>query len=342
MKPYKFTLLIGLLLSGCTWWQTPSNSMSLSVSTSLIPMPNDEFNPSINGRTLLREVTVEETYSRIELEPLPALPLSPINFPVTQDVVTAYALLNTDLGTVENEEITFQTTPPQTHTVLASMAVSQILNEQDTITLLQSLQPSDERFNQLQRTKKDRNLSFQVARNNPYYWFNNYLREEEGIVRRYPNEVMFGEGTIHITFQTNIIINPTYQSQRHGDDTTIYEIYDETYPPGFFGAQDYQYRTPRVPGNLKHALTMGPATLLRDTWRQLKDQQVPTNIPLVNKLSEMTIQLKATKTESDTLTFSLMVVLGDNFNTAKETLEIVATIKQNEWQPVRIQHMLWV
>jgi hypothetical protein len=342
MKHYKFTLLIVLLLSGCMWWQTPSSSMSLSVSTSLIPIPNDEFNPSINGRTLLREVVIEETYSRVELEPLPALPLSPINFPATQNVVTAYALLDTDLGTIENEAITFQTTSPQTNTVLASMAISQMLNEQETMTLLQSLQPSDERFNQLHRTKKDRNLSFPVVRNNPYYWFNNYIREEQGFIRRYPNEVMFGEGTIHIMFQTNVVINPTYQYQRHGDDTTIYEIYDETYPLGFFGAQDYQYRTPRGPGNLKHALTMGPATLLRDTWQQLKNQQVPTNVLLVNKLSEMRIQLKATKTASDTLTFSLMVVLGDNFNTAKETIEMIATIKQNEWQPVRMQHLLWV
>jgi hypothetical protein len=343
MKKSNYSLFLFLLLSSCQWF-LPSSQTSpglTSSSSTVIPIPNDVFNPNQDGRVLLREIRIQETFSQVTLSPLLELPLSPINFPVTENIVTAYQSPQLDLGNVEEEVIVFQNSGPQMNGLLSNMALGETLNTAATFSLLETLQPTDERLNQLVQIRSDRNLSFPFIRNDSYYWFNNYYREEQATLKRYPNEIIYGEGTIDLTFQTLVNIKPIYQYQRHADFTTIYEIYDETYPSGFFGAQDYQYRTPRVMGNFKHALTLGPSTVLRDTWRQIQANQKPTNLPLFHSLSEMSSSLQATKTSIDTLTFTLNLYTGLDIESAKETYQIKASIQQNEWLPVERVHYFW-
>jgi hypothetical protein len=156
MKPNKLLYVGLLILSGCQWG---TSSLSTPSFSSSIPIPTGDFSPYIQGRKFLIEQTNTLTYATTPLSDFNELPLSKINYPTNQEVVTPYAVKDAVVGQFANQTITFDlNSQPDARDTLASMAVGDVGSETETLALLQQLTLSDETFNQRTSQTKERNL----------------------------------------------------------------------------------------------------------------------------------------------------------------------------------------
>lgn len=326
-----------LILSGCR--ATNASSMNSSPVSS-IPIPNEDFNPSINGRTILRETIIQTSYQSVELSPLNELPLSEFNFPTIENVVTPYAVVDAVESNFENQVITFSNQTPNIPSNLSTLSFNQSIEDQAAMMVLENLQVSDERFNQTQFTRKHRDLSH-VYFGSDYYWFNNFVEEEDVTLTRYPNFVTHGQWQMNKTFQTEIMIPVGVAYQLYADANTIYEIRDETYPSGFFGAQDQKFETIRTLDNFKHALMMGPMTTLLQQWRAIERNESPFGFSFFGDILLTNRSLSIRKTGEGVYTFKFQVYLGSTFETADENYQMVATLRGNTWEGVEQHYQLW-
>jgi hypothetical protein len=245
------------------------------------------------------------------------------------------------VGQFSNQSITFNSSEqPDARDMLASMAVGDIASETDTIALLHNLTRSDEVFNQRTTETKERNLSHAFFESE-YYWFNHYVLEESMTVQRYQNQILYGAANQVKTFQTNVSIPVGVQYQLYADETTIYEIRDETYPSNYFGARDVKFETIRTQDNLKKALTLGPATEMLGYWYLLNQGLLPFAIPLQEPLATYQISIDMKKLNQDTLDISLRIYQGDSWLSASETFEFQASLKGRAWQEITQTYILW-
>ncbi|MEY3692013.1 MAG: hypothetical protein RLZZ388_184 [Bacillota bacterium] len=329
--------IIFVVLSGCR----PANSSSISsVLNSSTPIPNEDFNPYINGRTILRETLIETTHNIVELSVLDPLPLFEFNYPTLEDVVTPYAVIDAVEGDFQNQNITFLNQNPNVGSSLSSLALNQQIEGQEAILAIRNLQPSDERFNQTQIIRKHRDLSH-VYFGSDYYWFNNFVEEEELLLSRHPNLVTYGQGTINLMFQTEISIDIDLDYQLYADATTIYEIRDETYPVGFFGAQDRKFETIRTQDNFKQALTMGPLTTFIQQWESLEHNQAMFGFPFHGDITLTNRSLTIQKIGENIYEFQLEVYLGGAFESAEENYQMRATLNGSNWENIEQHYQLW-
>ena len=338
MKTNKLLLLSVLILSGCQWRNPSISSSSFS---SLIPIPSDEFLPYIDGRKFLIEQSKSFAYATTLVSDLNELPLSKINYPTNEVLLTNYSVNEAVLGQFANQTITFDSTQqPDARDTLGLMAIGDVGSEIDTLALLNQLTTSDEVFNQQTTVFKERNLS-QAFFESDYYWFNHYLLEETMVVQRYPNQVIYGTGNQVKTFQTDVSIPVGIQYQLYADASMIYEIRDETYPSNFFGARDTKFETIRTQDNFKQALTLGPATEMLGLWNLLERGFVPVGLSLQEPLTnyQQTIEMK--KLSSDTIEFSLRLYRGESWLDALESFEFKASLTGQTWQEVVQHYLLW-
>ena len=338
MKTNKLILLSVLILSGCQW---RTSSLSSSSFSSSIPIPSDEFLPYIDGRKFLIEKSKIYLYATTSVSDLNELPLSKINYPTNQVLLTTYAVNEALPGQFANQTITFDATQqPDARDTLALMVVGEVGNETDTLSLLNQLTTSDEVFNQQTTVFKERNLSSAFFESD-YYWFNHYVLEETMVVQRYPNQIIYGTGNQIKTFQTDVSIPVGIQYQLYADASTIYEIRDETYPSNFFGARDTKFETIRTQDNFKRALTLGPATEILGLWNLLERGFVPVGLSLQEPLTnyQQTIEMK--KLSSDTIEFSLRLYRGESWLDALESFEFKASLTGQTWQEVVQHYLLW-
>ena len=327
-----------LMLSGCQWG---SSSLSSSLFSSSIPIPNDEFLPFIDGRKFLIEQTNTYTYTTTSVSDLNELPLSKVNYPTNEVLLTTYAVNEAVVGQFNNQTITFDATQqPDARDTLASMAIGDVGSEIDTLALLNQLTRSDEAFNQQTTVFKERNLS-QTFFESDYYWFNHYVLEETMIVQRYPNQILYGTGTQVKTFQTDVSVAVGVQYQLYADASMIYEIRDETYPSNFFGAQDTKFETIRTQDNYKQALTLGPATEMMGFWHLLNRGFIPVGVSLQEPLSTYEVSIEMKKTEVDTIVFSLRIFQGESWVDSLESFVFETSLKGQTWQDVEQTYLLW-
>jgi hypothetical protein len=338
MKTNKLILLSVLILSGCQW---RTSSLSSSSFSSSIPIPSDEFLPYIDGRKFLIEKSKIYLYATTSVSDLNELPLSKINYPTNQVLLTTYAVNEALPSQFANQTITFDATQqPDARDTLALMVVGEVGKETDTLSLLNQLTTSDEVFNQQTTVFKERNLSSAFFESD-YYWFNHYVLEETMVVQRYPNQIIYGTGNQIKTFQTDVSIPVGIQYQLYADASTIYEIRDETYPSNFFGARDTKFETIRTQDNFKRALTLGPATEILGLWNLLERGFVPVGLSLQEPLTnyQQTIEMK--KLSSDTIEFSLRLYRGESWLDALESFEFKASLTGQTWQEVVQHYLLW-
>jgi hypothetical protein len=338
MKTNKL-LFVGLwILSGCQW---ATSSISLPSVSSSIPIPNNDFIPYLNGRKFLIEQIKTFTYDTTTVAEFNELPLSKINYPTNQDRVTPYAVEDAVAGEFGNQTITFDLSgQPDARDTLASMAVGDVDSETETLALLEQLTLSDEVFNQRISQTKERNLSHAYLESD-YYWFNHYVLEESMTIQRYPNHILYGTGSQVKTFQTEVSIPVGVQYQLYADTSMIYEIRDETYPSNFFGARDVKFETIRTQGNLKKALTLGPATEMIGFWELLDQGFLPFEIPLQNLLATYQTTLEMEKTSEDTMLFFIRIYQGSSWLDSSESFEFQASLKGQSWQEVNQTYRLW-
>ena len=338
MKKTNLTMLCVIVLSGCRVI-TPSLS-STSSFTSSIPIPNDDFDPNINGRNILIEQTQEVTYAQITSTTLSPLPLSAINFQLREEVVPSYAVVDAIPGDFSNQTITFLDDDMDVTATLNQLTVGESLSPSATIDFLTELQPTDERFNAKSIETKIRNLSH-VYLQSEYYWFNNYVLEETMDIQRYDNHVLYGEGSHLKTFQTEVSIPVSVDYQLHADASTIYEIRDETYPSGFFGARDQRYQAIRTSDNFKQALTLGPITDMLGMRKQWNEQSTIIGFPLTQAPEVFTTTLDVEKTQTNALTISFAIFDGETLLESDESITVSVTLQDQTWSPMMIQYHLW-
>jgi hypothetical protein len=339
MKTNSILFVSLLILSGCNWG-TSSVSSSPSLSSS-IPIPNNDFLPYLNGKKFLVHQTKTFTYGTTSVSDLSEMFLSKVNYPTNEDFLTPYAVNGAVVGQFNNQTITFDSTQqPDARDTLASMTVGEVSSEVETIALLNQLTRSDEVFNQKTIVLKERNLSNAFFESD-YYWFNHYVLEETMTIQRYPNQILYGTGQQVKTFQTEVSIPVGVQYQVYADDKMIYDIRDETYPSGFFGARDLKFETIRTQDNLKKALTLGPATEMIGFWNLFKQGSLPMGVSLQEPLTTYQISIEMKKTTADTIMFSLRVYRGEYWVDALESFEFNISLKGQTWQSVNQTYLLW-
>jgi hypothetical protein len=341
MKKTNNLFILSLLLMGCRL--TPSSLSSApassAISTSLIPIPNADFEPVIAGRTFLIEAITNYQFSTALVGEKDPLPLAINNFPVTEEVVTPYHQPD-GTSLQEDETIEWGQTPLSTDTLFNTLIVGETITGASVYDWLQSQKGSDEKWNRVHQEKKVRNLSHAFLQGD-YYWFNHSVREELSQIVRYDNHVLYGEGQIDILFQTGVEVTPVFAYQLHADVNTIYEIYDETYPTGFSGAQDYQYRTPRVMDNFKQALTLGPIQEMLNLFHLINQGKLPPRMVLSSPIEQYQFQLHAKRLTQTSVEIALQIYNGSTFSTASETLSLSGTIADNEWVSFEQRYYLW-
>jgi len=338
MKTNKLLYVGLLILSGCQWG---TSSLSTPSFSSSIPIPTGDFSPYIQGRKFLIEQTKTLTYAITTLSDFNELPLSKINYPTNQEVITPYAVQDAVVGQFANQTLTFDlNAQPDARDTLALMAVGDVGSETETLALLQQLTLSDEAFNQRTTQTKERNLSHAFLASD-YYWFNHYVLEESMTIQRYPNHILYGTANQVKTFQTEVSIPVGVQYQLYADTSMIYEIRDETYPSNFFGARDVKFETIRTQDNFKKALTLGPATEMIGFWGLLNQGLLPYGIPLQDPLASYQIALEMEKTSEDTMVFNLRIYQGDVWLESLERFEFQASLTGQSWQEVSQTYILW-
>ncbi|MFZ9196875.1 MAG: hypothetical protein ACO22H_00725 [Bacilli bacterium] len=329
--------IILVSLSGCN--RSVSSSL-FSSSTTSIPIPNDDFNPLINGRTILKETLIQTTYHQVAGSELAPLPLSEINFPRIDGVVTDYAVEDAVEGNFLDQNIQFSGQNPTIPSQLSSLTHQQFIEDQAAFVVLQDLQVSDERFNQLQSTKKHRDLSH-VYYGSDYYWFNQFVEQEQFTITRHTNHVLYGQWQKNKMFQTEVSINIDVAYQLYADASMIYEITDETYPNGFFGAQDQKFETIRTEDNLKIALTLGPVTTFLQQWYRFENNQTPLMFPFHGDIALANRSLSITKQGDSLYQFKLQVYLGSSFESAEESYQMTSTLRGHQWEQTEQHYQLW-
>jgi len=337
MNKYIILPIVLLSISGC---HRVVSSSSFSSTTTSIPIPNDDFNPLINGRTILKETLIQTTYHQVAGSELAPLPLSEINFPRIEGIVSDYAVEDAVEGNFLDQSIEFSNQNLNIPTQLTSLTNQQFIEDQAALAVLQGLQGSDERFNQQQSTRKHRDLSH-VYFGSDYYWFNQFVEEEQSTITRHTNHVLYGQWQKNKMFQTEVIINIDVAYQLYADASMIYEITDETYPNGFFGAQDQKLETIRTENNFKVALTLGPITTFLQQWYRFENNQTPLMFPFHGDITLANRSLSITKQGDSLYQFKLQVFLGNSFESAEESYQMMSTLRGQQWEQTEQHYQLW-
>lgn len=336
MKKSNVGLLFIFILSSCRTTSLPSSS---SLSTSIIPIPTNDFDSLVNGRNILKETRISQSYQQDNLNDLNPLPLLAVNFPRTNQV-TAYTVANATLGSFANQSINFANQEADARNLLINLPIGERVSQSIAETVLNTMKITDEKWNVQTTNLYHRDLSH-VYFGSPYYWFNNYVIEESITTRRYPNQIVFGEGTQLKTFQTSVAIAIDIDYQIYAKEDMIFEIRDETYPPGFFGANDTKFETIRTEDNFKHALTLGPVTTMLNMWTLFKQGQQPFRFAFETPIVEMSGSLQITKVASDTIVFSLNFQSQQDASHPEESFVMSAQLKGNAWQNIQQTYQLW-
>jgi hypothetical protein len=322
-----FIPLTTLILASCF---APASSQS-SQTTSL-----GMFDKVVDGKILLKETITNWTFLPGESKEFTGTALLPINYR-NEMVSVPYEGLNADLGDFSDETISFNTQPPSINALLSQYASPQILNEAQTLTLLSTMLVTDEVFHQAQRLSRERNLSFDTLEGS-YYAFNNYIREESIILQRYQTPMIYGEGEILITFQTGFELRPTVIEQISADSQYIYQLRDETFPAGFFGAVDRKISTMRIAGNFKQAMAIGPIRLILDRFIQAEKAYRPLQ---TDGAPSYEIRLQTDLQSSSQFQLVLEVVRLDQVTAPDYTYQLRMDYQNQGWSLVEEQERLF-
>jgi hypothetical protein len=332
----KLIVLFSILLASCRGFSSSSavttSSLPISISTSFT---NSLFDKSIPEGTLLKETVETFQFNKVNVGLFSGTPLNPINFFENTSLITPFDRENAELGDYSQELISFSSVQLNLNDQLGPF-IQPISYQQETfLALLEALKVTDESINETKRMLVERDLSYDVL-GDPYYWFNNYVKEEQIVVTRYQDPILYGEGTINIEFQTGVTIQPVFVEQISLDPQYIYSIVDQTYPNGFFGAVDTKIVTLRQPGNAKEALTIGPIQQILNTiwsWQ--------TNILINQPNATITAQdFMAIRQSEHQLIIQMMIEMKVGEQYQKRILQ--ATIANHQWASFEKSHLIWI
>jgi hypothetical protein len=335
----RMIVLFGILLASCRGFSSSSvvttSSLPVSISTSFT---NSLFDKSIPEGTLLKETLESFQFNKVNVGMFSGTPLNPINFFENTALTTPFAGESVEVGDYAQEVISFSNVPLNLNEQLGPFIQPTSYQQETFLTLLEALKITDEPINEMERTLHERDLSFDVL-GDPYYWFNNYVKEERIVLTRYQDPILYGEGTIHIEFQTGINIQPVFVEQISFNDQYIYSIVDQTFPTGFFGAVDTKIVTIRQSGNAKEALTIGPIQQILNTiwnWQRWQNN-VLTNQPSATITAQ---DFMAIRQSNHQLMIQMMIEMKVGEQHQKRMLQ--ATIDNHQWTSFEKSHLIWI
>jgi hypothetical protein len=239
-----------------------------------------------------------------------------------------YSVANANISDFSNQQILFSSEPLKVTDYQSSFASQPIIRGNSVLSLLDRLAETDDVFNQKMVQSLEKDLSFDVL-GEPYFWFNNYLREEETIYTRYTNELVQGISDIEIEYQTEVKVEVEAISQLYSDGVLIIELYDETFPVGFFGASDYRTEVIRTQSNFKKALNLGPIHEIYTFNHALSNIQ--DNLDIETTQSAYTIE--ATSLDNGQgFDLKIQLVIDNIEENTVETYILSAKVVEGTWQ----------
>jgi hypothetical protein len=254
-KGYKVVLLVifFITLSSCGFFSpTSTSSIVPSISFTIPPLPNEDFEKVQENKLILIQNMTEKTFSRENVLTFAGDLLSPINFRETEGVWLPYDVEN--MLTPTDRLFAETLTPWQS---IPSLQANRLYTGQQVLQLLDGWLSADTYFNVVQRERFFKDLSHDVY-DIPYYWFNNYVDHQLRTFKRYDHQLIHGEGVIQRTFQTGNAINILETYQVSAQANTLVTIVDQTFPPGWSGARDIKVTLEEAQFDLTTAMTIGP------------------------------------------------------------------------------------
>lgn len=263
MKQWLYLVTSVLVLSSC-WGESSSSSSIFSFSEF------DYFSREENGKTIRRQYVIHRHFSVNENGKFDGVLLNPLNYPEDETIQPYYRTTANEPGDFSNETLTFASQNDVLRDYLNNYS-NQRFSVQETSDLLEIMDQNDEMINTQSIFYFDRNVSEDLD-NGSYYVFNNFFRQETSVVKRYDDFVLNGEGSGNILYQDGFEVDFTFQTQIYANESTIYQLRDETFPEGIRTAKDSKATSLRDHGNFKQALTIGgggQAKRFIDTYSQL-------------------------------------------------------------------------
>lgn len=247
-QPFIITLLV-VTLSSC-WGGTPSSASSMFSFSEF-----DYFNKIESNKTLRRQYVVHRQFSVQDHGDFTGSLLNPLNYPEDLTIQPYYRVANAIEGDFSSENISFAN---KNNIILDYLLPlnNKRLSSTELNGLLAILNQNDEFINTQSIFYYDRNLSEDLDQGS-YYAFNNFFRQENSIFKRYQNNIVEGVGQGSILYQDGFDVEFSIQTQIFANESRIYQLRDETFPPGLRTAQDSKATSIRVTGNFKQALTIG-------------------------------------------------------------------------------------
>lgn len=236
---------------------TISSSTSSSPSFTSSPIANSLFEKTHPEGILLYQKELQYEFQTNPLLNYEGELLQANNFRKIDGYTPFYSVSNASISDFSTQQILFFSEPLKVEDYQNSFTNQNTIRGNNVLSLVDRLARYDDIYNQKIVTSVEKDLSFDVI-GDSYFWFNNYIRKEEATYIRYANNIVRGVTDIEIEYQTEVKVEANAISQLYSDGKLIIELYDETFPSGFFGAFDYRTEVIRTQSNFKRALNVGP------------------------------------------------------------------------------------
>ncbi len=254
-KPY-IALGIALIgaLSSC---QSSQGYSFFSLSYPSYTNSDFDFDYAYGDKRKLAEYQITREYFEDTLTTFDGVLLNPANYPEDEDSSTYYSPTSSyDALDLSDEWIEF---PPYQDDLAALIEglPEGAINDLEVLQSVLDQSSSNDSLIVRQAIDYEETSLYHDYENGDYYAFNNFHKTETMTLRRYADPLVSGSGSGHIEYQDGFDDEYTVAEQIRANGYFIYEMRDETFPPGSTSAVDYKITTPRVAGNYLSALLIG-------------------------------------------------------------------------------------
>jgi hypothetical protein len=221
-----------------------------------------DFNPIFGSKRKLAEYFITRDFSQVEAGIYDGVLLNPANYPEDEEADPYYRINQEEETSSSVEPIDYSDEviefAPQNYELanLIDSFTDGELDSDDIDSIINSLDINDDFINH-QTIEFESIILYHDFFNGQYYAFNNNYEVENRSLTRYENDIIAGSGNATILYQDGFSHSYTIEEQILATGFKIYEMRDETFPPGSTLAEDYKITSNRVSGNYKQALTLG-------------------------------------------------------------------------------------
>jgi hypothetical protein len=332
MKKLIFVLVV---MTSCG--ANTSSVSSSTNSTSSSSFTNSLFDKSIPEGRLLKEDTSSFEFLKETFDSYEGSFFLPQTFRQDEERSVFYEVENAIESNYASQLLTYSTTNHLVSNYLSLFPSSNRIEGDAVAPFLRSILAGDDAYTGKVETSFSRDLSFDVL-GEPYYWYNNYLSNSVLASTRYEG---ITETIVQrdIEFQTGVDIDVSSVTQILSDGVFIYELTDETYPIGFFGANDYKIQTIRTEDNFKEALSVGPIHLMLQSLHQLQ-KMVERDMAIASLQYDFVLEVELDAFLNQ-LSFDFSYTSMDSVSNLSETYHLDAVLTEYAFTTYDIIHKVY-